>query len=62
MATHTLSLPVSEAQIRQLKANDVVYLTGTVVTARDQAHRRALEWHSQGKPLPVNLEGMVDPS
>jgi tartrate/fumarate subfamily iron-sulfur-dependent hydro-lyase beta chain len=59
MATHTLSLPVSEAQIRQLKANDVVYLTGTVVTARDQAHRRALEWHSQGKPLPVNLEGLA---
>ena len=59
MATYKLRTPVSEAEIRKLKVNDVLYITGTVVTARDQAHRRALEYSKQGKPLPINLEGLA---
>ena len=39
--------------------NDVLYVTGTIVTARDQAHRRALEYIKEGKPLPVDLEGLA---
>ncbi len=57
MATYKLKTPISEGQIRELKVNDVIYVTGTVVTARDQAHSRALQFHKEGKPLPVNLEG-----
>lgn len=38
---------------------DVVYLSGVVVTARDQAHRRALEFFKDKKKLPVNLEGLA---
>jgi fumarate hydratase subunit beta len=59
MATHKLTTPISEEQIRTLKANDVVYITGTVVTARDQAHKRALQFHQEGKELPINLEGLA---
>jgi len=59
MTTYKLRTPVSEAEIRKLKVNDVLYITGTVVTARDQAHRRALEYSKQGKPLPINLEGLA---
>ena len=59
MATHRLTTPISEAEIRKLKVNDTLYLTGTVVTARDQAHRRALEYIKQGKPLPISLKGLV---
>jgi fumarate hydratase subunit beta len=59
MATYKLKTPISEAEIRKLKVNDVLYLTGTVVTARDQAHKRALEYAAQGKPLPINLEGLA---
>jgi fumarate hydratase subunit beta len=59
MATYKLRTPISEEEIRKLKVNDVVYITGTVVTARDQAHKRALEFFKQGKPLPVNLEGLA---
>jgi fumarate hydratase subunit beta len=51
--------PMSEEQIRRLMVNDVLYVTGTVVTARDQAHRRALEYFRDGKPVPVNLEGLA---
>lgn len=59
MATYKLRTPISEEEIRKLKVNDVVYITGTVVTARDQAHKRALEFFKQGKPLPVNLVGLA---
>lgn len=57
MATYKFKTPISEADVRQLRVNDVLYVTGTIVTARDQAHRRALEFFKQNKPLPVNLEG-----
>ncbi|MBS7621745.1 fumarate hydratase C-terminal domain-containing protein, partial [Candidatus Bathyarchaeota archaeon] len=50
---------ISEGEIRKLKVNDVIYITGTIVTARDQAHRRAIEYFKQGKPLPINLEGLA---
>ena len=40
--------------VQQLNVGDVVYLTGTLVTCRDVAHRRLIE---QGRELPVNLEG-----
>lgn len=59
MATYKLTTPISEEQIRKLKANDVVYITGTLVTARDQAHKRALQFHSEGKKLPIDLEGLA---
>jgi fumarate hydratase subunit beta len=59
MATYKLTTPISEEQIRTLKANDVVYITGTLVTARDQAHKRALQFHQEGKKLPINLEGLA---
>jgi fumarate hydratase subunit beta len=59
MAVYHLKTPISEAEIRKLKVNDTIYITGTIVTARDQAHRRALEYFKQGKPLPVNLEGLA---
>jgi fumarate hydratase subunit beta len=59
MATYKLKTPISEEQIRKLNVNDVLYVTGTVVTARDQAHRRALEYFKEGKPLPLNLEGLA---
>lgn len=45
--------------MRKLKVNDVVYITGTIVTARDQAHKRALQFHKEGKQLPINLEGLA---
>ncbi len=59
MAVFKLKTPISEEQIRKLKVNDVLYVTGTVVTARDQAHRRALEYFKEGKSLPLNLDGLA---
>jgi fumarate hydratase subunit beta len=59
MAVYKFKTPISEEDVRKLKVNDVLYVTGTIVTARDQAHRRALEYFQQGKPLPINLEGLA---
>lgn len=59
MAVYKFKTPISEAEIRKLRVNDVLYVSGTMVTARDQAHRRALEHFKQGKPLPINLEGLA---
>ncbi len=57
MAVYKLKTPISEEDVRKLKMNDVIYITGTMVTARDSAHKRALEFFKKGKPLPINLQG-----
>jgi fumarate hydratase subunit beta len=59
MAVYKLKTPISEGDIRKLKVNDVLYITGTMVTARDAAHRRALELFKEGKKLPIDLQGLV---
>ena len=59
MTTHKLTTPISEDDIRRLKVNDVLYVSGTIVTARDQAHKRALQLHKEGKQLPIDLEGLA---
>ena len=59
MAVYHLKTPISEEEIRKLRVNDVLYITGIMVTARDQAHRRALEYLREEKPLPVKLEGLA---
>lgn len=59
MAIFKLQTPISEEEIRKLRVNDVLYITGTMVTARDAAHRRALELVKEGKGLPIDLEGLA---
>jgi tartrate/fumarate subfamily iron-sulfur-dependent hydro-lyase beta chain len=53
-----LTTPVPETEIRKLKMGDLVYLTGTVITARDEAHLKALELHEKGEAPPVDFEGV----
>jgi fumarate hydratase subunit beta len=59
MAVYKFKTPISEEEIRKLRVNDVLYVSGTMFTARDQAHKRALEYFKQGKPLPLSLEGLA---
>lgn len=54
---HKLHVPVNKEDIRTLKAGDYVYLTGTVYTARDAAHKRMQEALDAGKELPFDLAG-----
>jgi len=59
MATYKLKTPISEADVRKLKVNDVIYISGIIFTARDQAHRRALELHKEGEKPPIDMTGLV---
>jgi fumarate hydratase subunit beta len=59
LAVFKLKTPISEEDVRKLKVNDVLYVSGTMVAARDAAHKKALQLVKQGKPLPVNLEGLA---
>ncbi|ORC35697.1 L(+)-tartrate dehydratase subunit beta [Marispirochaeta aestuarii] len=49
-----LSTPVSAEDLKDIKIGDIIYLNGTVVTCRDVAHRRLIEY---GRELPVDLKG-----
>ena len=44
-------------KLGDIRAGDVVHLSGTVYTARDAAHKRIVELMGQGKPLPFSLDG-----
>jgi len=50
-----LIAPVNLKDIENLKVGDVVYITGKIITARDQAHKRIIEKGKEG--VPYELEG-----
>jgi fumarate hydratase subunit beta len=54
-----LETPVSEDDIRKLKAGDRVLLSGVIYTGRDAAHKRLFELLQAGKELPVDLRGQI---
>lgn len=51
--------PLIREEIRDLRAGDYVYITGTVYTARDAAHKRMEEVLNQGKALPIELKDNI---
>ena len=51
-----LSLPADGSHIKELCRGDVVLLSGTVYTARDQAHKRIAAAIEQGEALPFALK------
>ncbi len=54
-----LNLPLGEDTILSLKAGDSVLLSGTILTARDCAHKRICEILDRGEKLPFELEGAI---
>ena len=42
-----------------LRAGDRVLISGTILAARDAAHKRLVETLDRGEALPVSLEGAV---
>jgi fumarate hydratase subunit beta len=51
--------PLSDEDIRELHAGDAVLVSGTVVAARDAAHRRFLQLLEAGEPLPFDPQGAI---
>ncbi len=54
-----LQTPLTEDKVKDLAAGDYVYISGTIYTARDAAHKRMTEGLAQGKELPFDLENQV---
>lgn len=48
-----IQTPLTKDKIQHLKSGDYIYLTGTIYTARDAAHKR------MDKELPINIENQV---
>ncbi len=57
MAVHYIDTKDLPSKIPQIKAGDEVFLSGTVYTARDAAHKRLKELIDEKKPLPFDLSG-----
>ena len=49
-----LNTPITDDDINQLKVGDVIAISGQILTARDQAHKRILE-----DGAPIDIEGAV---
>ncbi len=51
-----ISVPFDSSVSTTLKAGDYVYLTGTIYTARDAAHKRMYEALERGEKLPFDVK------
>lgn len=54
-----LNTPLSDKDVKSLKAGDMVAISGVVYTARDMAHKKLCELIDAGKKLPFELGGQV---
>lgn len=54
-----INVPLMDEDARALRAGDYVYLTGTIYTARDAAHKRMYEALHKGEVLPIDMQNNV---
>lgn len=58
MEKHIIT-PLSDDKVSDLKAGDYVYLSGTLYTARDAAHKRIYESIQKGEKIPFELQDNI---
>ena len=54
MKTHHLTTPIKNEDLEGIEIGDIVYLSGYLITSRDDVHMRLVKQH---RPLPVDLAG-----
>ena len=54
-----ITTPFTEEMSRKLKAGDSVLITGTIISARDAAHKAMTEALAKGEPLPVDWHDQI---
>ena len=59
MMDRHIKVPMTKEDAVSLKAGDYVYLTGTIYTARDAAHKRMDETLDRGEELPFNIKDNI---
>ncbi len=54
-----ITVPFNKNTAATLKSGDYVYLSGTIYTARDAAHKRMYETLEQGGKLPFDIDNNI---
>ncbi|MBM6949138.1 Fe-S-containing hydro-lyase [Mordavella massiliensis] len=54
-----IHVPMTKEEASGLQAGDYVYLTGTIYTARDAAHKRMDEALDKGEELPLSIQDQI---
>ena len=54
-----IKAPFNEDEVKMLKAGDYVYISGTIYTARDAAHKRMYEALQNGQEVPMPLKNNI---
>ncbi|RKI41459.1 Fe-S-containing hydro-lyase [bacterium D16-51] len=54
-----IETPLTEEKVAGLDAGDFVYLSGTIYTARDAAHKRMYETMEKGEAIPFELQDNI---
>ena len=57
MNTKNIATPITDEDIKSLKAGEMITITGEIYTARDAAHKRLCEMIEKGEKLPIDIEG-----
>lgn len=54
-----IKTPITNEQIKKMRAGEIVYISGTIYTGRDAAHQRLVETLNRSEKLPIDLSGQV---
>ena len=54
-----IQAPISNEDAKSLRAGDYVYITGTIYTARDAAHKRMYEALEKNQQLPLEMANNI---
>lgn len=59
MSEKYINTPITEQDIESLETGDMVYISGTIYTARDAAHKRLYEAIQAHQKIPVDLKDNI---
>ena len=59
MEIKKINLPIEDGVKMNLKAGDKVLISGTIYTARDEAHEKILKMFYAGQPLPMDFKNQA---
>ena len=54
-----INAPISDEDAKSLRAGDYVYITGTIYSARDAAHKRMYEALQNKENLPIDMKNNI---
>lgn len=54
-----IETPITADKIKDLRAGDIVYISGTILTGRDSAHKRLVDLINNNEELPIDIKDEV---